>query len=49
MHNIENTHYRKIEISDAIYVVNIGGYIGEATKRAIAYAKKMGKEIMYHE
>ncbi len=49
MHNIENAHYRKIEVSDAIYVVNIGGYIGEATKRAIAYAKKMGKEIIYHE
>jgi len=49
MHNIEVAHYKKIEISDAIYVVNIGGYIGEATKRAIAYAKKCGKEIIYHE
>jgi len=49
MHNIEVAHYKKIEISDAIYVVNIGGYIGAATKRAIAYAKKCGKEIIYHE
>ena len=49
MHNIENAHYKKIELCDAIYVVNIGGYIGEATKRAIAYAKKLGKEILFHE
>lgn len=49
MHNIENAHYKKIELSDAIYVVNIGGYIGEATKRTINYAKKKGKEIIYHE
>ena len=49
MHNIENAHYKKIEISDAIYVVNINGYIGEATKRAIAYAKKYGKEIIFHQ
>lgn len=49
MHNIENAHYKKIELCDAIYVVNIDGYIGEATKRAIAYAKKRGKEIIYHE
>lgn len=42
-------HYKKIDISDALYVVNIGGYIGEATKNEIAYAKKNGKEIIYHE
>ena len=42
-------HYKKIDISDAIYVVNIGGYIGEATKGEISYAKKKGKEIIYHE
>ncbi len=49
MHNIENAHLKKIELCDAIYVVNIDGYIGAATKRAIAYAKKKGKEIIYHE
>lgn len=42
-------HYHKIDLADALYVVNIGGYIGEATKEEIAYAKKNGKEIIYHE
>ncbi len=42
-------HYRKIEISDAIFVVNVSGYIGESVKKEIEYAKKLGKEIMYLE
>lgn len=42
-------HYKKIDISDAIFVVNVSGYIGESTKREIEYAKKLGKEIMYLE
>ena len=42
-------HYKKIDLSDAVYVLNIGGYIGEATKAEIKYAKAQGKEIIYHE
>ena len=38
-------HFKKIDISDAIYVVNVGGYIGESTKKEIAYARKHQKEI----
>ena len=46
---LELAHYQKIDISDAIYVVNIGGYIGNSTKNEIEYAKKHNKEIIYHE
>ena len=42
-------HYKKIDISDAIYVVNVGGYIGESTTREIEYAKRLNKEIVYME
>ena len=42
-------HYRKIDLSDGIYVVNPGGYIGESVRSEIAYAKAKGKEIIYHE
>ena len=49
MANVVNAHWKKIDISDAIYVVNIGGYIGESTKNEIEYAKKLNKEIIYHE
>ena len=45
---LANSHYRKIDLSDGIYVVNIGGYIGEAVNKEISYAKKLGKEVIYH-
>lgn len=41
-------HFKKIELSDAIYVVDIHGYIGEQVKREIAFAREMGKEVLYH-
>lgn len=46
---IEQIHLEKILISDAIYVVNKDGYIGESTKQEIEYAKEHNKEIMYME
>ena len=42
-------HLKRIELSDAIYVVNIGGFIGESTKIEIEFAKEHKKEIIYHE
>ena len=41
-------HFRKIDLSDGIYVVDIGGYIGKAVKAEIAYAEERGKEILFH-
>lgn len=41
-------HFKKIELSDAIFVVNVNNYIGESTKLEIEYAKKLGKEILYY-
>lgn len=46
---LDKIHRKKIDISDAIYVVNIDGYIGNSTKNEIEYAKNNGKEIIYHE
>jgi len=42
-------HYRKIDLSDAIFVINKNGYIGEAVKKEIEYAKNKNKEIIYLE
>lgn len=41
-------HYRKIDLSEAIYVVDLDGYIGESVKQEIAYAEETGKEVFYH-
>lgn len=35
-------------MSDGIYVVNIDGYIGQAVRNEIEYARKHNKEIIYH-
>lgn len=47
--NLVCAHYREIELSEGVYVVNIGGNIGTAVTEEIQYAKKLGKEIRYHE
>ena len=47
--NLADLHYNKIKISDAIYVINVNGYIGNQTSKEIEYAKKLGKEVMYLE
>jgi len=41
-------HFKRIELSDAILVVNINNYIGDSTRLEIDYAKKLGKEIIYY-
>lgn len=42
-------HRKKIDLSDAIYVVNVDGYIGESVRNEITYAIEMGKEVLYLE
>lgn len=42
-------YFKKIDLSDAIYVVNVNGYIGNNTKLEIDYAKSNNKEIIYLE
>lgn len=39
-------HFKKIDISDAIYVVNVNGYVGKSTKKEIEYTKSLNKEIL---
>ncbi|MBS7021022.1 MAG: hypothetical protein KH135_04035 [Firmicutes bacterium] len=43
---LSQLHYKKIEISDALYVVNVNGYIGTDTKKEIEYARSLHKEIL---
>ena len=46
---LEVLHFCKIDLADEILVLNVGGYIGEATEREIEYAKVHGKIIRYLE
>ena len=45
---LKESHFRKIELSDAILVVNVNNYIGDSTNLEIEYAKKLDKEIIYY-
>lgn len=47
--NLTNAHYKKIDIADIVYIVNIGGYIGESVSKELQYAKTLNKEIIFHE
>ncbi len=46
---LDEMHRQKIDMSDEIYVINLGGYIGESTKAEIEYAKLKGKKVSYLE
>lgn len=46
---LDELHFRKIELADEIFVINVGGYVGESTSREIAYAQSLGKPIRWLE
>ncbi|SFQ35429.1 hypothetical protein SAMN04487928_13727 [Butyrivibrio proteoclasticus] len=46
---LDDIHKRKIDMSDEIFVINVGGYIGDSTRSEIAYAIEHGKKVKYLE
>jgi hypothetical protein len=46
---LDEIHLRKIDMSDEIFVLNVGGYIGESTAREIKYAREHGKRVRFLE
>lgn len=46
---LDELHLRKIDLCDWVFVLNVGGYIGESTKAEIEYAEKIGKIVQYLE
>lgn len=49
LEKVIDAHWKKIDLSDAIFVVNVGGYIGSSCKKEIEYALNQGKEVIYLE
>jgi len=47
--DLDDIHLKKIDMSDAIFVVNFNTYIGERTAYEIDYATKNNKPILYLE
>lgn len=46
---LDDMHLRKIDMADEIYVINVGGYIGQSTRNEIAYAQSRGITVRYLE
>ena len=46
---LDDMHKRKIDLADEIFVINVGGYIGESTRSEIEYAIAHGKPVRYLE
>jgi hypothetical protein len=48
-HILDELHKRKIDLSDEVFILNVGGYIGESTRNELEYAKSIGKPVFYLE
>lgn len=46
---LDDLHKRKILLSDYIYVINVGGYVGQSTRSEIEFAERHGIPVYYHE
>ena len=46
---LDNEHKEKINVSDAIFVINKNGYIGESTYSEIDWAQRMKKQVYFLE
>jgi hypothetical protein len=46
---VDEIHKRKIDISDEVFILNVGGYIGESTRGELNYAIANGKKVTFLE
>ena len=44
---LDELHLRKIDLADAVLILDVDGYIGESTARELAYAEGQGKAIRF--
>lgn len=43
---LDELHLKKIDLADAVFVVDPDNYIGESTRREISYAQSNGKPVI---
>lgn len=46
---LDELHLRKIDLADEVLILNVGGYIGDSTRRELAYAESQHKHIRFLE
>lgn len=46
---LDELHLRKIDLADEVLILNVGGYIGESTRRELEYARAHDKHVRFLE
>ena len=46
---LDALHLDKIDMADEVLILNVGGYIGESTRRELAHARATGKVVRFLE
>lgn len=46
---LDELHLRKIDMADEVLILNVGGYIGDSTRRELLYALAHNKLVRYLE
>jgi hypothetical protein len=46
---IDALHFRKIDLSTRVHILNVGGYIGRSTHNEVLYAVRHGKMLSFLE
>ena len=46
---LDELHLRKIDLADRVLVLNVGGYIGDSTRKEIVYAESYAVPVDYLE
>lgn len=46
---LDELHKRKIDLADEVFVINVGGYIGDSTRSEIEYALAQHKVVSHLE
>ncbi|MGG3562146.1 hypothetical protein ABES03_11140 [Neobacillus rhizosphaerae] len=41
-------HFRKMDLADEIFIIDVNGYIGSSTRKEIEYATNAGKPVRYY-
>lgn len=47
--DLDRLMLNKIDLADEVFVINVNGYVGESTKRAIEYARDKDKPVRWLE
>lgn len=44
---LDDLHKRKIDLCDWVWVIDVGGYIGDSTRSEIEHAEQLGRPVRY--